>query len=173
MLYKTLLFLVISNAAQSQDFYNFRHNGAGIEWNQVYEYQGDINHIRSKIMNTTVFSSIYALNDSTLTGQSILIRAKYDGTESRHTGLSQTIYSKGGMSGTVRIEIRENKYRVTLYNISIDPKEGIQDKADPEPLEALYWSPKHNNFRQNWLRDDLIGFDHALRDAFVIKSNEW
>lgn len=169
-----LVSLFLSFQIQAQRFDQFEIENEELIWRYTYEYGGSEDSLRRQVvtmLKSKVFTQHVVRNEIGYNGElkHYQVDCKRYGRSYRNTPL---IYWDGEWSGKFVIEVRDNRYRVTIYGLY------FENKAQPTthypiktPRKGFYQKEVlkkgGGEFKKNVLPDmALMGL--ALRDSFDI-----
>lgn len=161
---------------QAQKFDLFELENDELIWQYTYEYEGPQDSLRKEVVSmlkSKIFTQQVIRNELGYNGEikHYMVDCKRYGRSYNNTPL---IYWNGEWSGKFVVEVRDNRYRVTIYGLY------FENKAQPS---ARY---PNNNIRKGFYRNEVLskGKSHfkksvmpdmalmslSLRDAFDIKK---
>lgn len=170
-----ILFLVpLFSPAQKFDLFDLANNE--LVWRYTYEYEGSKDSLRKEVVSmlkSKIFTQQVVRNELGYSGE-----IKHYQVDCKHYGRSYSntplIYWNGEWSGKFVVEIRDNRYRVTIYGLY------FENKAKPS---ARY---PNNNIRKGFYRNEVLSkgkqdfkknvmpdmalMSLSLRDAFDINK---
>lgn len=178
------LFFLAPLFIQAQKFDLFELENDDLIWRYTYEYTGLQDSLRREVVSmlkSKVFTQNVVKNELGYSGEikHYQVDCKRYGRSYSNTPL---IYWDGEWSGKFVVEVRDNRYRVTIYGLY------FENKLQPSTRYP------NNNSRKGFYRSEVLskGTQHfrksvladmalmsiSLRDAFDIKkytlpANEW
>lgn len=174
----TLVVLGFYSCLQAQKFDLFEIENGELIWRNTYEYEGPQDSLRREVVSmlkSKVFTQHVVRNEAGYNGEikHYQIDPKRYGRSYSNTPL---IYWDGEWSGKFVIEVRDDRYRVTIYGLY------FENKAQPPthypikpPRKGFYikevWKKGSPNFKKHALPDMAL-MSLALRDSFdIMKYN--
>jgi hypothetical protein len=170
--------------APAQKFDLFEVENNELIWRYTYEYEGPQDSLRREVVSM-LKSKVYTQNvvrtELGYNGEikHYLVDCKRYGRSYSNTPL---IYWNGEWSGKFVVEIRDNRYRVTIYGLYFENKEQPSARYPNNSVRKGFYvkevlSKGKPNFKKSALADMAL-MSLSLRDAFDIKkyispTNEW
>lgn len=178
------LFFLAPLFIQAQKFDLFELENNELIWRYTYEYHGSVDSLRKEVVSmlkSKIFTQHVIRNELGYNGEikHYMVDCKRYGRSYSNTPL---IYWSGEWSGKFVVEVRDNRYRVTIYGLY------FENKAQPS---ARY---PNNTIRKGFYRNEVLnkGKSHfkksvlpdmalmslSLRDAFditkyTLPTSEW
>ena len=170
------LFILAPLFIQAQKFDLFELENDELIWRYTYEYEGSQDSLRKEVVSmlkSKIFTQQVVRNELGYNGEikHYLVDCKRYGRSYSNTPL---IYWNGEWSGKFIVEVRDNRYRVTVYGLY------FENKAQPS---ARY---PNNNIRKGFYRNEVLSkgkprfkksvlpdmalMSLSLRDAFDIQK---
>ncbi len=170
------LFFLVPFLSPAQNFDLFEVENDELIWRYTYEYEGQQDSLRREVVSmlkSKIFTQQVIRNELGYNGEikHYLVDCKRYGRTYQNTPL---IYWDGEWSGKFVIEVRNNRYRVTIYGLYFENK--VQPSAHypiKTPRNGYYvkevLKKGRHEFKKSVLPDmALMGL--SLRDAFDIKQ---
>jgi len=179
---RIVLLVLLSNAfyaeAQKYDLFEIENNE--LIWRNTYPYDGPLDSLRSEIVSmlkSKVFTRNVTRNEIGTGGigytgeiQHYHVDCKSYGRKYNNTPL---IYWSGEWKGKFVIEVRENRYQVTIYGLYFENP--VSKNTPPHQSKTArkgyyvkeVWQKGHPSFKPNVL-EDMVLMSVSLRDAFDI-----
>jgi len=160
--------------AQKYDLFEISNNE--LIWQYTYEYEGSQDSLRREVVSmlkSKVFTQHVVRNELGYSGEikHYLVDCKRYGRSYNNTPL---IYWNGEWSGKFVVEVRDNRYRVTIYGLYFENK--VQPSArypNNNVRKGFYQheilSKGKHHFKKSALADMAL-MSLSLRDAFDIKK---
>jgi hypothetical protein len=170
------LILFYSGHAQAQKFDLFEIENGELVWRNTYAYEGAEDSLRREVvtmLKSKVFTQQVVRNEIGYNGEikHYQVDCKRYGRSYSNTPL---IYWDGEWSGKFVIEVRDNRYRVTIYGLYFENK--VQPTSHypiKTPRKGYYlnevWK-KGPEFKKSVLPDMAL-MSLALRDSFDIMKS--
>jgi hypothetical protein len=170
LLFLTPLFI------QAQKFDLFEIENDELIWRYTYEYEGEQDSLKREVVSmlkSKIFTQQVVRNELGYSGElkHYLVDCKRYGRTYQNTPL---IYWDGEWSGKFVIEVRDNRYHVTIYGLYFENK--VQPSAHypiKTPRKGYYvkevWKKGRPEFKKSVLPDIAL-ISLSLRDAFDIKK---
>lgn len=98
------------NSLKSISIENFKIEDCKIKWVRVYELSSNVSGLRNQLLDKTQFN-LKERNDSTLIGS-------FNDLSLIGSKCAYKDFVNDPMSGKVRVDIKDNKYRVTISDIT-------------------------------------------------------
>lgn len=177
-----LIVFISSFYAQAQKFDLFEIENNELIWRYTYEYDRAADSLRSEI-TTMIKSKAFTRNVTRNTIgdggvgyygeiQHYQVDCEHYGRKYQNTPL---IYWSGEWSGKFVIEVRNNRYQVTIYGLYFEnkPIKTPSPHQTKNPRKGYYikevWEKGSPTFKKN-VTDDMVLMSLSLRDAFDIKN---
>ncbi|MEY4931545.1 MAG: hypothetical protein RI909_2269 [Bacteroidota bacterium] len=175
---------LISYLSCGQKYDLFEVSNNELIWQYTYEYSGPKDSIRREVVSmlkSKAFTQHVVRNELGYTGElrHYLVDCKRYGRSYSNTPL---IYWNGEWSGKFVVEVRDNRYRVTIYGLYFENKSQPSARyPNANPRKGFYMGEIMNRgktaFKKNVLADMAL-MSLSLRDAFDIKKydtpiDEW
>ena len=171
-----LLGLLMANLAHGQKYDLFEVTNNELTWQYTYEYLGTEDSLRREVVSmlkSKIFAQQVVRNELGYNGEihHYLVDCIRYGRSYQNTPL---IYWNGEWSGKFVVEVRDNRYRVTIYGLYFENK--LQPSAryqNNNPRKGFYiheiMRKGSTHFKKNVLADMAL-MSLSLRDAFDIKK---
>jgi hypothetical protein len=161
---------------QAQKFDLFELENDELIWRYTYEYPGAEDSLRREVVSmlkSKIFTQQVNRNESGYAGEikNYQLDCKRYGRSYSNTPL---IYWNGEWSGKFVVEIRDNRYRVTIYGLYFENK--LQPSArypNNNPRKGFYSQEVLSKGKQHFKKSvlaDMALMSLSLRDAFDIKK---
>ncbi len=185
MKFAILSFLIVTLvSAHAQKFDLFEVENDELIWRYTYEYEGDQDSLRREVVSmlkSKIFTQHVVRNELGYSGEirHYIVPCTQYGRTYQNTPL---IYWDAEWKGKFVIEVRDNRYRVTIYGLYFENK--VQPGSHypiKTPRKGFYldevWKKGRPAFKKSVLPDMAL-MSLSLRDAFDIKKynspdNEW
>jgi len=178
------LFFLIPSFTQAQKFDLFEVENNELIWRYTYEYEGQQDSLKREVVSmlkSKIFTQNVVRNELGYNGEikHYFVDCKRYGRSYSNTPL---IYWNAEWSGKFVVEVRDNRYRVTIYGLYFENK--YQPSArypNNNPRKGFYinevLSKGKPHFKKN-VSADMALMSLSLRDAFDIKkytspTSEW
>jgi hypothetical protein len=172
-----LLFLCIGvSSAFGQRYDLFEVENGELYWRNTYEYQGSADSLRRYVVTM--------LKGKSFTQNVVRNELGYNG-EVRHYTIDCKMYGRtylntpriywdGEWSGKFTIEVRENRYRVTIYALYFENKEGYSSHYRTQPARKGFYQKEvlkknQSGFKKNELANMAL-LSLSLKDQFDIRN---
>jgi hypothetical protein len=178
------LFLLIPLFIQAQKFDLFELENDELIWRYTYEYEGSQDSLRKEVVSmlkSKIFTQQVVRNELGYNGEirHYMVDGKRYGRSYINTPL---IYWHGEWSGKFIVEVRDNRYRVTIYGLYFENK--VQPSArypNNSARKGFYRNEVLSKGKQHFKKSvlpDMALMSLSLRDDFDIKkytspTNEW
>jgi len=172
--------LLITPYAQAQKYDLFEIENDELIWRNTYEYAGPRDSLRSEVVSmlkSKVFTRNVTRNEIGNGGigytgeiQHYRVDCKSYGRKYNNTPL---IYWSGEWKGKFVIEVRDNRYQVTIYGLYFEnpPSKNTPPHQNNTARKGFYvkevWQKGHPTFK-NHVLEDMVLMSVSLRDAFDI-----
>lgn len=174
------LCILIITQAQAQKYDLFEIESNELFWRNTYQYDGPLDSLRSEVVSmlkSKVFTRNVTRNEIGTGGigytgeiQHYHVDCKSYGRKYNNTPL---IYWSGEWKGKFVIEVRENRYQVTIYGLYFENP--VSKNTPPHQSKTArkgyyikeVWQKGHPTFKPNVL-EDMVLMSVSLRDAFDI-----
>ena len=169
-----------SGKAQKFDLFEIDNNE--LIWRYTYEYAGPADSLRNEIttmVKAKPFTRNVTRNEIGDAGvgyygeiQHYHVDCERYGRKYQNTPL---IYWSGEWKGKFVIEVRNNRYQVTIYGLYFEnqPLKTPSPHQSKQPRKGYYikevWQKGHPTFKKN-VSEDMLLMSLSLRDAFDIKN---
>ena len=178
------LFLLAPFFIQAQKFDLFEVENDELIWRYTYEYEGAQDSLRREVISmlkSKIFTQQVVRNELGYNGEikHYQVDCKRYGRNFSNTPL---IYWNGEWSGKFIVEVRDNRYRVTIYGLYFENKEQPSARyPNNNPRRGFYSNEVLNKGKQHFKKStlsDVALMSLSLRDAFDIKkytmlTTEW
>lgn len=182
MKYLKLIFclLILATYTQAQKYDLFEIENEELVWRNTYEYEGPLDSLRSEVLSmvkSKVFTRNVTRNEIGNGGmgytgeiQHYRVDCQKYGRKYNNTPL---IYWSGEWKGKFVIEVRNNRYQVTIYGLYFEnpPSKNSTPHQSKTGRKGFYvkevWQKGQPSFKSNVL-DDMVLMSVSLRDAFDI-----
>ena len=170
--------------APGQKFDLFEVENNELIWRYTYEYEGPQDSLRREVVSmlkSKVFTQNVVRNELGYNGEikHYFVDCKSYGRSYSNTPL---IYWNGEWSGKFVVEVRDNRYRVTIYGLYFENKQQPSARyPNNNPRKGFYVNEvlrKGNSHFKKSVLADMALMSLSLRDGFDIKkytlpTNEW
>ena len=165
------ILISINSNAQAEDA-NFLLNKSKVAWQKVY----DSKMTKQELINYFKASDKFWLVE--VVADTIFTKLKPQKIDPVKTGVAgvPTIVNKTDYKGIVRIELRENKYRVSLTNIFLIGDGEILKKGEEQTFEQNYLNKEQTEYRPFFLKRPKEIYNIHFNELFQIKvkaTDEW
>lgn len=169
-----LLLMPLFNQAQQFDLFEIENNE--LIWRYTYDYPGPADSLRREVvtmLKSKIFTQQVVRNELGYNGE-----IKHYQVDCRHYGRNYSntplIYWNGEWSGKFVVEVRENRYRVTIYGLYFENKAQPSVRYPNNNIRKGFYkgevlNKSKNHFKKNVLPDMAL-MSLSLRDAFDIKK---
>ena len=174
-----LLFLIIlflASLAKGQKYDQFEVSNNELGWEYTYEYGGTQDSLRREVVSmlkSKIFTQNVVRNELGYNGEirHYQVDCPRYGRNYKNTPL---IYWSGEWSGKFVIEVRDDKYRVTIYGLYFENKQQASARYPNNSVRKGYyineiWKKGRSEFKKNTLADISL-MSISLRDAFDIRQ---
>ncbi len=167
------LALITTLGLKAQDNHFLLTEG-NVTWQKVYETKKSKEELISYFKSSGLFK-LFRVEDgkiiATLRPQSI------DKSDKKIAGtLPPALTVKAKYAGTVMIDLKGDKYRVTYHNILIVGSGEIIKKGEKQPFEKHYVNKDGKTFRISFNKKPVVIYNAAFNQTFemkVAKSDDW
>lgn len=170
------LFLLASLFTQAQKFDLFEIENDELIWRYTYEYEGSQDSLRKEVVSmlkSKIFTQHVVRNEIGYNGEikHYQVDCKRYGRSYSNTPL---IYWNGEWSGKFVVEVRDNRYRVTIYGLYFENKSQPSARYPNNTIRKGFYrnevlSKGKSHFKKSVLPDMAL-MSLGLRDAFDIKK---
>jgi hypothetical protein len=147
----------------------FRWDGSNVIWQMVYS-QPDMDKLElltalSKL-NLDQFTINHDSSSVTATPRTVLPDYTYDGFSGTKW------YRNTSLVGQVRIDVKDGRYRVTQYNLSLVRPQGMfSEGSGEESFTASFCNTRRHTFNKPWI-NELKAYHRALSSLFDISASD-
>ena len=133
--YIVVLFLItIKSFSQTLEFNNFKYTNGNLTWQKVYTTNATTNNIVKSLKTTGIIKNITEFNNS-FTGTIENLELDYRGFGK--TGINTPFYIVNNyLECFILVELKENKYRVTLKEIKLKQITSVGSQNNPFSSES-------------------------------------
>jgi hypothetical protein len=170
------LLLLISLLAQGQNYNLFEVENGELFWRNTYEYQGNEDSLRRVVVSmlkSKMYTQNVIRNELGYNGE---LRHYQVNAKKYHRTFSNTplIYWSGEWSGKFVVEVRDNRYRVSIYALyfenSAQPSSHYRNQNTRKGFYIKEVLKKNKpEFKHSALADMAL-MSLALKDEFDIKN---
>ena len=171
-----LITILLSTLARGQKYDQFEVSNNELIWEYTYEYPGAQDSLRREVVSmlkSKIFTQNVVRNELGYNGEirHYQVDCQRYGRSYQNTPL---IYWSGEWSGKFVIEVRNNKYRVTIYGLYFENKKQPSARYPNNNVRKGYyineiWKKGRSEFKKNTLADISL-MSLSLRDAFDIRQ---
>lgn len=147
--------------------YNFAVEGESILWQKVYEVDMSADEIRDAIKNSMFFSKVINETAGSITGEFTDLKSLYEECGFKMMSIPFAA-SYIHLHGKVRVDIKDNKYRVTVADLMIEPY------VEPSPLPGKTFVSTMLIRKKEYKKSHKIClkiYDYTLNKTFTLKKN--
>jgi len=173
-----LTLVLVHHIAPAQKFDLFEVENGELYWRHTYEYEGSTDSLRRHVVTMLkgkVFTQNVIRNELGYNGElrHYLIDCKSYGRTYMNT---PRIYWDGEWSGKFVIEVRDNAYRVSIYGLYFENKEGMSTHYRTQPARKGFYQKevlkKNNTFKKGEFANMAL-LSLSLKDQFDIKKHSY
>lgn len=182
MIYRVLFYLILfcsfGSEAQKNDLFEIENNE--LIWRNTYAYAGSLDSLRSEVVSllkSKVFTRNVTRTEIGYGGMGYTGEIEHYQVDCERYGRKYSntplIYWSGEWKGKFVIEVRDNKYQLTIYGLYFENQ--ATKNSPPHQTKTTrkgfyskeVWEKGHAAFKPNVLRDMTL-MSISLRDAFDI-----
>lgn len=180
----TILLLLVAQLSMGQKYDLFEVEGEELFWRHTYEYEGSADSIRRVVvalLKSKMFTQNIIRNEVGYNGElrHYQVNCKKYGRSYSNT---PRIYWDGEWSGKIIVEIKDNRYRVSIYALYFEnSSQPSSYYRNQNPRKGFYvkevLKKNKTGFKKNVLADMAL-MSLALKDEFDIRklslsNGEW
>lgn len=149
---------------------NFTITDNYVQWQKIYETQASAQQIKKQLLqNNNIFHVEEMGNTFIVSVKDMLIDYEGAGRKSGNT----SIYVQGcRFSFISTIEIKENKYRITINQIqgTYNFTAGFITEGEVMNLETAALRKQNTEFKPSFIKNDLAPFSYSFEKMFTFKN---
>ncbi|MDP9961268.1 hypothetical protein [Chryseobacterium lathyri] len=174
-----ILFLFVSFISSFAQVSNFSLDNSQVQWQKVYETTLTQEEIISLAKDSGKFS-VQNGNNENFSGSISELMADYKGAG--YSGMSTTFYVQNStISGKIKIDLKEDRYRVTVSNIVLTELYNIgfgSGNNKKVPFEYYVLRNNKSDFTSTFLKRDSKIYDYTFSNLFDFSkykktNNDW
>jgi hypothetical protein len=172
----TILFLLLAQLSMGQKYDLFEVEGEELFWRHTYEYEGSADSIRRVVvalLKSKMFTQNIIRNEAGYNGElrHYQVNCKKYGRTYANT---PRIYWDGEWSGKIIVEIKDSRYRVSIYALYFEnSNQPSSYYRNQNPRKGFYVKEvlrkNKTGFKKNVLADMAL-MSLALKDEFDIRK---
>ena len=167
-----LSLLIVRNSDARAEDANFLLNKSEVVWQKVYDTKMTKQELITYFKASEKFWLVQVVADTIFTK---LKPQKIDPVKTGVAGVPP-IVNKTEYKGVVRIELKENKYRITLKNIVLIGDGEILKKGEEQTFEQNYLNKEQTEYRPFFLKRPKEIYNIHFNELFQIAvkaKEEW
>ena len=159
-----------SSQNQELSLENFLIENSNLIWQRTYQTDISIREQKEKFKNLSVFETITSEDDNEIRGHVKAFENDYKGAG--YGELLTPIYvSRKSSSGTLIVQFKEGRYRVTFMDIRLeqDYNDTVFERGETNPLSD-YALNESSRWRGHFKRDGSKILDYTYQEKFDISK---